>query len=398
MNKPVTEFSTIAAARANYPALERWTYMDLAGRGVLSRGVRAAVDAQLDERMMNGGDKEKFFALIERTRAKFAQLINAEPDEIAYTKNISDGLNMIATGLDWQAGDNVIVCPDLEHPNNVYVWLNLRSRGLEVRAVKPVAGHIPADEIIARMDARTRVVTVSTVTFAPGFRTDVDKLGRACRERGVLFLVDGAQSVGVLHTDVKKSNIDALAVSTQKGLLGLYGMGFVYCRREWAEKMRPAYLARFGVDLGEAHEASMGTAEFKLMPAARRFDLGNYNYVGAAAVDAAMTEILAHGTREVERYVTQLGHALAQGFLDLGLPVSGGKPGPHLAHIVTVGTMDDNHYGSNDDKFNRLYAWLGENRVKLSIRRGVLRFSLHLYNSMDDVARVHDLTRAFLKK
>ena len=278
------------------------------------------------------------------------------------------------------------------------MWLNLRSRGLEVRAVKPVAGHIPADEIIARMDARTRVVTVSTVTFAPGFRTDVDKLGRACRERGVLFLVDGAQSVGVLHTDVKKSNIDALAVSTQKGLLGLYGMGFVYCRREWAEKMRPAYLARFGVDLGEAHEASMGTAEFKLMPAARRFDLGNYNYVGAAAVDAAMSEILAHGTREVERYVTQLGHALAQGFLDLGLPVSGGKPGPHLAHIVTVGTMDDNHYGSNDDKFNRLYAWLGENRVKLSIRRGVLRFSLHLYNNMDDVARVHDLTRAFLKK
>jgi cysteine desulfurase/selenocysteine lyase len=383
MNKPVTEFSTIAAARANYPALERWTYMDLAGRGVLSRGVRAAVDAQLDERMMNGGDKERFFALIERTRAKFAQLINAEPDEVAYTKNISDGLNMIATGLAWKAGDNVIVCPDLEHPNNVYVWLNLRSRGLEVRAVK---------------DARTRVVTVSTVTFAPGFRTDVDKLGRACRERGVLFLVDGAQSVGVLHTDVKKSNIDALAVSTQKGLLGLYGMGFVYCRREWAEKMRPAYLARFGVDLGEAHEASMGTEEFKLMPAARRFDLGNYNYVGAAAADAAMAEILGHGTQQVERYVTQLGHALAQGFIDLGLPVSGGKPGPHLAHIVTVGTMDDNHYGSNDEKFNRLYAWLGENRVKLSIRRGVLRFSLHLYNNMDDVARVHELTRAFLKK
>ncbi len=398
MNKPVTEFSTIAAARASYPALERWTYMDLGGRGVLSRSVRAAIDAQVDERMMNGGDKEKFFALIERARGKFAQLINAEPDEIAFTKNISEGLNMVATGLDWKSGDNVIVCPGLEHPNNVYVWLNLRERGVEMRAVEPRAGHMPVEEMIARIDSRTRVVTVSTVSFAPGFRTDVDTLGRACRERGVLFLVDGAQSVGVLHTDVRKSNIDALAVSTQKGLLGLYGMGFLYCRREWAEKMKPAYLARFGVDLGEAHEASLGNEAFKLMPAARRFDLGNYNFVGAAAVDAAMSEVLAHGTVEVERYVTQLGHALAQGFLDLGLPVSGGKPGPHLAHIVTVGTMDDNHYGSNDEKFNRLYAWLGENRVKLSIRRGVLRFSLHLYNNMDDVARVHDLTRQFLKK
>jgi cysteine desulfurase/selenocysteine lyase len=398
MNKPVTEFNTIAAARSNYPALERWTYMDLAGRGVLSRGVRAAADAQLDERMLNGGDKEKFFALIERTRGRFAQLINAEPDEIAFTKNISDGLNMIATAIDWKDGDNVIVCPELEHPNNVYAWLNLRRFGLEVRTVKPRAGHIPVDEIIARMDARTRVVTVSTVTFAPGFRTDINTLGRACRERGVLFLVDGAQSVGVLHTDVKKSNIDALAVSTQKGLLGLYGMGFLYIRREWAEKLQPAYLARFGVDLGDAHEASLGTDAYKLMPAARRFDLGNYNYIGAAAVDAAMSEILGHGTPLIERYVTQLGHSLAQGFLDLGLPVSGGKPGPHLAHIVTVGTMGDNHYGSDDERFNRLYTWLGENRVRLSIRRGVLRFSLHLYNNMDDVTRVLDLTRAFLNK
>ena len=397
MNKPVTEFSTIAAARADFPALERWTYMDVAGRGVYSRSVRAAIDSQLDERMLNGGDKVKFFTLIEDARARFAQLINAAPDEIAYTKNISDGLNMIATGLEVKSGDNVIVCPDLEHPNNVYPWLNLRRNGLEVRTVKPREGHIPVDEMIGKIDSRTRVVTASTVTFAPGFRTGIDTLGQACRERGVLFLVDGAQSVGVLHTDVQKSQIDALAVSTQKGLLGLYGMGFLYCRRECAEKLHPAYLARFGVDLGEAHEASMGDEEFRLMPAARRFDLGNYNYVGTAAVNASMGELLGHGTANIERYVTQLGHALAQGFLDLGLPVSGGKPGPHLAHIVTVGTMDDNHYGTGDERYNRLYAYLGENRVKLSIRRGVLRFSLHLYNNRDDVARVLDLTRTFLK-
>ena len=141
----------------------------------------------------------------------------------------------------------------------------------------------------------------------------------------------------------------------------------------------------------------MGDEEFKLMPAARRFDLGNYNFVGAAAVNASMGELLGHGTVHIERYVTQLGHALAQGFLDLGLPVSGGKPGPHLGSIVTVGKMDDNHYGTGDERYNRLYAWLGENRVKLSIRRGVLRFSLHLYNNMDDVNRVLELTRSFLK-
>jgi len=399
MNKPVdTAVGGIARARAEFPALERWTYMDLAGRGVLSKGVRAAIDSHLDDRQMNGGDKERFFALIESARGKFAQLINAEPDEVAYTKNISDGLNMIAAGFDWKRGDNVIVCPELEHPNNVYPWLNLREKGLEVRTVKPRDGHIPVDEMVRLMDAGTRVATASTVTFAPGFRTDVDALGSACRARGVMCLVDGAQSVGVLHTDVRKSNIDALSVSTQKGLLALYGMGFLYCSRAWAEKLKPAYLARFGVDLGDAHEATLGNDQYRLMPGARRFDLGNYNYVGAAAADASLTELLAYGTPQIEQHVTRLGHALAQGFLDLGLPVSGGKPGPHLAHIVTVGEIADNHYGTNDDRFNRLYAWLGENRVKLSIRRGTLRFSLHVYNSMEDVARVHELTREFLKK
>jgi cysteine desulfurase/selenocysteine lyase len=289
----------------------------------------------------------------------------------------------------------VILCPGLEHPNNVYPWLNMRRYGLEVREVAARDGRMPVEEMIRRMDAGTRVVTVSTVTFAPGFRTDIETLGRACRERGALFLVDAAQSAGILHTDVRRSLIDALVVSTQKGLLALYGMGFLYCRREWAERMQPAYLARFGVDLGDAdsHEASMGGEAYGLMPGARRFDLGNYNYAGAAAAHASLGELAAIGTERIERHVTGLAHALAQGFLDLGFKVAGGAPGPHLGGIVTVGEMSDNHYGADDERYNRLYEHLVANRVKLSIRRGMLRFSLHLYNNGEDVARVLELAK-----
>jgi cysteine desulfurase/selenocysteine lyase len=129
---------------------------------------------------------------------------------------------MVATGLPWEAGDNVVVCPELEHPNNVYCWLNLRQHGIEVRKVAPRQGYLPVDDMIHRMDGRIRAVTASTVTFAPGFRTDIDRLGQACRERVVFFLVDAAQSCGVLQTDVEASYIDGRAVSTQKGLLGLY--------------------------------------------------------------------------------------------------------------------------------------------------------------------------------
>jgi cysteine desulfurase/selenocysteine lyase len=395
MNRPI-EIDAIATARAQFPALDRWTYVDVAGRGVISREARAALEAHLDERMLNGGDKAKFFELVETTRGRFAQLIHAAPDEIALTKNISEGLNMVATAFDWKRGDNVILCPELEHPNNVYPWLNMQRYGLEVRAVSPREGHIPVDEIVARMDKSTRVVTVSTVTFAPGFRTDVETLGRACRERGVLLLVDAAQSIGVLDTDVNRCHVDALAVSTQKGLLGLYGMGFFYCRREWAERMKPAYLARFGVDLGDAHEATLGDLSFKFAPAARRFDLGNYNYAACTAVNASMQQLLAWRTGDIERHVTGLAHALARGFLDLGLAVSGGAPGPHLANIVTVGELSADHYATGSERYNRLYEHLTANRVKLSIRRGTLRFSLHVYNNMDDVERVLDLTRGFL--
>lgn len=397
MNEPKLAVNPIAGARASFPALERWTYMDVAGRGVLSREVRAAIDAHLDHRMLEGADKTRFFELIERTRSRFAGLINAAPDEIAFAKNISEALNMVATAFHWKRGDNVILCPELEHPNNVYPWLNMSRYGLEARFVKPRADHIPVDEIAGRIDGGTRVVTVSTVTFAPGFRTDVAALGRVCREKGVFLLVDAAQSVGVLHTDVKRDLIDGLAVSTQKGLLGLYGMGFLYCRREWAERMQPAYLARFGVDLGDAHEAAMGDYSYRLMPAARRFDLGNYNFVAAAAVDASMAQLTRYGTRAIEQYVVTLGHALARGMLDLGLPVCGGRPGPHLAHIVTVGEMGKGgHYATDDERFNRLYEHLTQNRVRLSIRRGVLRFSLHLYNNMEDVARVLELAKTWL--
>ena len=121
-------------------------------------------------------------------------------------------------------------------------------------------------------------------------------LGAACRERGIFFLVDAVQSVGIIDTNVKNLNIDGLAVSTQKGLLGLYGMGLMYCRREWANKLTPVYLARCGVNLGGGmHEAALGSANYELMPGARRFDLGNYNYVGSAAAAESRVSLSVRG-------------------------------------------------------------------------------------------------------
>jgi selenocysteine lyase/cysteine desulfurase len=389
----------LTQAYRDFPATERWTYMDVSARGLLPRFARDALVEHLDERLYAELDKYAYFDMIERVRGRFAQHLNASADEIAFTKNVTEGIAAIAASIDWRSGDNVVICPEVEHPANVYAWLNLQRRGVEIRMVAPRAGQLPVDEVVARMDARTRAVTCATVSFAPGFRSDLATLGAACRERGVMLVVDAAQSVGVLENDVRRLNIDALAASTQKGLLGLYGMGFLYCRREVAETLQPAYLSRFGVDLGDASEADMGSFEYRLAGGARRFDLGNYNFTAAASVDTSLAYLAGFGQQAIERYVLGLSHRLARGLLALGLPVSGGEPGPHLVHIVTVGEISQGgHDSTGDARMQSLYDHLTEHQVKLSIRRGVLRLSLHLYNTERDVDRVLELAAEWSRR
>jgi len=383
-----------------FPGAEQGVYLNSCARGLLPLAAKEALEAYLEGRVLGNTDKAAAFETVERVRGNFAALINAEADEIALTKNVSEGLSVLAAALPWQAGDNVVVCLDLEHPNNMYPWFNLREReGIEVRAVPAEGGHISADAMVGAMDERTRCVTLSSVSFSPGFRTDVAAVGAACREHGAFLLVDAVQSVGILDTDVEVLGIDGLAVSTQKGLLGLYGFGFLYCRNAWAERMTPVSLARFGVDLGAgAHEAAKGSDQYALMPGARRFDLGNYNYPGAVACDQSLQLLRSVGTPAIEAHVGGLSHRLAAGLLDLGLPVAGGEPGPHLGSIVSVGAFGEGGHDSTDDpRIAALYEHLSANDVTLTIRQGMLRMAFHLYNTQEDVDQVVELCAGWLR-
>src|SRR6185503_12944652 len=131
-----------AALRALFPGATEQLYLDTAGRNLISKAVRAAIDQYLDGRMF-GGDKKAMFATVERARAGYAEMIGVTPAEIAITKNISDGINMVAHSIDWREGDNVVVCGDVEHPNNIYPWVHAaRLYGAEVRNVRSRDGHV----------------------------------------------------------------------------------------------------------------------------------------------------------------------------------------------------------------------------------------------------------------
>jgi len=382
------------AIRALFPGASEQAYFDISARALVPEPVRAAVADHLRTRMLRGGDKDDMRAVVERTRRLFAALIGADAHEVAITKNVSEGLNLFGASLPWEAGDNVVLCPVLEHPNNIYLWHNFaRVHGIEVRSVAPVDGHISVDAMGAAMDERTRLVTIPSISFAPGFITDVRGIAAAARRVGALTLVDAAQSVGALQTDVRDLGIDALAVATQKCLLAEYGFGFLYVRREVADTLVPVHLARFGVEI-DGHETAYDDGELRYRPGALRFDVGNYNYLGAAAAGAAL-ELLEHWrVGPVEAYVRRLAADLAGGLHALGLPVIGAAPGPHLAHIVCVGPgVGGRHYGAGSQEMQSLHDHLTASGIRLAVRSGALRFSVGVYNNEEDVERVVEAAR-----
>ncbi len=385
--------------RADFPGTRAGPYLDVSARCLLYKGARAVFDAYLDQNGEGTLDKKAMFKGVEKTRELFARLIRAEADEIAFTRNVTDGIATIAAALPWKAGENVVLCENLEHPANVYPWHGVAKRtGIVVKSVAPRNGHIPTDEILAAVDGATRVVTVSAVSFAPGFRLPLSELGAECRRRGVLLVVDGAQSVGVIDTDVHALNIDALATSAQKYLMGVYGVGFLYVRRAVAETLDPVFLSRFSVDLGDQHEGSAGdTSNYKLAAGARRFDCGNYNYPATLAAGASLQLLLDLGQAEVEAYVCGLAREFADRMSEAGLPVFGGKSNAPASHIVTVGrSLGVDHDATGDREMTDLHDFLVANGVRLGIRRGLLRFSFHLYNNRDDVGAVVGLARKWL--
>jgi selenocysteine lyase/cysteine desulfurase len=156
--------------RRLFPVMDECTYLDLGGRSPISLNVKEAVASYLDDCMYGRVNKQALFQETEAVRSSFASLINAATDEITFTKNTSEGLNIVCTGIDWRPGDNLVFCPELEHPNNIYLWLNLERRGVEIRAIPQKDGAIPADKLINAIDDRTRLLTVSSVSFIPGFR------------------------------------------------------------------------------------------------------------------------------------------------------------------------------------------------------------------------------------
>jgi cysteine desulfurase / selenocysteine lyase len=368
-----------ALIRAEFSELPG-AYLDVAARGPLPLSALRAAESILRAQLHGSVPKEEWLNLANAVRSKTARLIGARPDEIALTKNTSEGLNIVAAGLQLRAGDRIVVAPSAEHPNNVLPWLwQAQTRGAEVILVTPSVSESLEQALIRCIDERTRVVAVTEVDFGTGRRTNLTALGDACRAHGAFLLVDAAQSSGVLRQDMATQPVDAWATATQKGLLSPYGLGLLYVRREVVDQVVPAALARFSVDVAAGHEAAGPEDGWHLRAGARRYEGGNYNYVGLAALNASLDLFLQIGADEVERRAVEASSRLRSEIQARGIPLL--EVGPdHRSHILSIAEKQGSGHDRSDEPWiNELSAALKREGVVHSVRRGALRLSSHIH-------------------
>jgi cysteine desulfurase / selenocysteine lyase len=368
-----------ALIRSEFAALHG-PYLDVAARGPLPASAERAAGCVLRQQAIGVVPKDEWLALADVVRAESARLIGARPEEIAFTKNVSEGLNIVGSGLRLGRGDQIVVVPTAEHPNNVFPWLwQAHESGAEVVSVVVDPEERMEDAIIRHIGARTRLVAVTAVDFGTGRRTDLTAIGNACRAQGAFLLVDAAQSSGVLAQDMSTLPVDGWATAAQKRMLGLYGLGLLYVRDAWVERIRPVSLARFSVDVGLGHEASGPESGWRLRDGAGRYEVGNYNYVALAALRASLALLLKIGPAEVEQRSVSAAEHLRSALERLDIPVLTVPPG-HRSHIVAVAErQEEGHDRSEVAWINGLSGALTRDGIAHSVRRGAVRLSTHVH-------------------
>lgn len=364
------------AFRRQMPVAGRYAYFDHAAVAPLSGPAQATVRAWLDD-AAECGDLHwlDWAGRLEQVRHHGARLLGAEPAEVALVANTTAGINLVAEGLDWRPGDNVVL-PSDEFPSNQYPWLNLASRGVEVRRIEPREGHVSRAQLLAACDSRTRVVAVSWVGFAHGWRHNLDALTAEVHRRGARLFVDAIQGLGVFPLDVRQTPIDFLAADGHKWLLGPEGAGLFFVQHDRLDELRPLGLGWNSVVQG----SDFSRVELRLKPTAGRYEGGTYNMGGLLGLGASLELLLSYGTAAIARRVLQITAEARERLLQLGATLDGPTADDERSGIVA--------FNLGDEPCAVVRRRCLERGIVLSCRAGRIRISPHAYNHGEDLDRL----------
>jgi cysteine desulfurase/selenocysteine lyase len=372
------DYSAFAARfRSAMPIAQQVAYFDHAAVAPLPSPTREAIRKWLDEATEVGDPVWPAWARrLEEVRRGAADLIGAQPAEIALVPNTTSGISLVAEGFPWKNGDNIVTLEN-EFPSNQYPWMNLAARGVEVRRVPTLGGVVDLDAIERACDGRTRIVSLSWVGYATGWRIDVGQVAALCRRRGCLFFLDAIQGLGVFPLDVRFAGVDFLAADGHKWLLGPEGAGILFVRQEQLPLLRPLMVGWNSVVQGTDYTR----IELNIRPEAARYEGGSQNMIGFHGLGASLDLLSSLGvgprSSPVAEHVLALTDYACQRLAELGANLLAPRRGEHRSGIVTFQLP-----GRDPQDIRRK---LQAANIIVRCRAGGVRISPHGYNTREEV-------------
>jgi cysteine desulfurase / selenocysteine lyase len=358
-----------------FPRRANHIYLNHAGISPWPRRAADAVAAFAQENYRDGPiHYERWSAIEASLREQGRALLNATAaDDIALLKNTSEGLSVVAYGMRWESGDNVLTT-DQEFPSNRIVWQSLADQGVELREAAIGAAADPEAALFALADERTRLITVSSVQFASGLRMDLARIGAFCRQHDIVFCIDGIQSLGALRLDVEAIQADVVVADGHKWMLGPEGIALFYTRPGLRERLR---LTRYGWHMVEAL-GDYDRRDWTIDRGARRFECGSPNMLGIHGLNASLGLLLEVGMDRVERTVLDNTNDLI-GLIDAAdnLELISPRQESRRSGIVTF-----RHKGMDAAA---LFRVLRDSGIQCAQRGGGIRYSPHFYTPREQL-------------
>ena len=361
-----------------FPVRRNLVYFNHAAVAPLPRRVADAITAHTENvRDRGAADWREWYREIEETRGKAARLLKARASEIAFLPSTSWALNFVARAFPWQPGDNV-VGDDMEFPPNVYAWMLLEKQGVEYRQASNREGRVTVDDIASKVDSRTRIVAVSWVAFHNGWVYPIEELGAFCREKGILFVVDGIQGLGALPIDVEEAGIDVLAADSHKWLLGTESSTVFYVAEGARERVPPIAAGWWNVK--SDHTYLDYKLDFHL--SGRRYEPGTIPTAQIRGLAAALDLLDEMGAEEIRRRILAVVEALRDGLVERGWKIA--TPDPLASGILAA-------IPPGGEAWKTVKA-LEARGIQVAAREGAVRFSPHAYNDLGEVDRLLEAT------
>lgn len=363
-------------ARKLFPHLQRNViYFNHASTGPMSSRVKEALNELLF--LKSEGKIDDYKELLRRAdelKHLLGKLLNTTADRFAFTSNTSSGLNILAQGIRWRKGDRIVL-GDVEFPANVYPFMNLKDIGIEIDFVKSESGIVTAEDLIFAITPKTKLISVSYVQFLSGYRIELEKLGTACKEKGIVLSIDATQGLGALTLDVQKCNIDFISCGTQKWILGLQGMAFIYIREELQNKIKTASVGWLSIE----NAWDLINYDFTLKKTANRYQPGTLNTFGIYAINASLKMFDEFGYNNIENQVLSNSKYFIEQLTATGFtPILQKCNKKNLAGIISIKREDA------ADIFN----YLQDKNIETAVREGILRISPHFYNTKEEIDKV----------